>query len=55
LSLGIWRAWADFDLSKPALLAVVAVPLSLMGLAVLYRKMERRGVAPGDKALAATR
>lgn len=46
LSLGIWRAWAEFDLAKPAFLAVVAVPLSLIGLAVLYRQMERSGAAP---------
>ena len=48
LSIGVWRAWAEFDLSKSAFLAVVAVPLSLIGLVVLYRQMERGGVAPRD-------
>jgi hypothetical protein len=55
LSLGIWRAWPEFDVSKPAFVAVVAVPLSLIGLVVLYRQMERGGAAPGGKSAAAAR
>jgi hypothetical protein len=48
LTLGIWRAWNDFDPTRPAFAAVVAVPLSLIGLAALYLDQERRAaVAAG--------
>lgn len=42
LTLGIWRAWAEFDPTRPAFVAVAAVPLSLIGLAALYLSQERR-------------
>jgi hypothetical protein len=42
LTLGIWRAWSEFDPSRPAFAAVVAVPMSLVGLAALYLRQERR-------------
>ncbi len=45
LTLGIWRAWTEFDPSRPAFAAVVAVPLSLLGLAALYTRQERRAGA----------
>ncbi len=45
LTLGIWRAWAEFDLTRPAFAAVIAVPLSLLGLALLYREQERTAAA----------
>jgi hypothetical protein len=45
LTIGIWRARAEFDPSRPAFAAVVAVPLSLLGLAALYYRQERRAVA----------
>jgi hypothetical protein len=45
LTLGIWRAWAEFDSSKPAFAVVVAVPLSLVGLAALYTCQEQRAGA----------
>jgi hypothetical protein len=41
LTLGIWRAWDEFDLTRPAFAAVVAVPLSLICLAVLYRVQDK--------------
>ncbi len=45
LTLGIWRAWSEFDLTRPAFAAVIAVPLSLLGLALLYREQERKAAA----------
>jgi hypothetical protein len=41
LTWGIWRAWDEFDLTRPAFAAVVAVPLSLICLAVLYRVQDK--------------
>jgi hypothetical protein len=55
LSIGIWRAWPEFDLSRPAFVAVVAVPMSLIGLAVLYRQLEHRGASPGGRMPATAR
>lgn len=45
LTLGIWRAWTEFDPSRPAFAAVVAVPLSLVGLAALYHRQEQGDAA----------
>ncbi|WP_298835108.1 hypothetical protein [uncultured Piscinibacter sp.] len=45
LTVGAWRAWEEFDPSRPAFVAVVAVPASLVGLGALYAAMERRRAA----------
>jgi hypothetical protein len=49
LTLGIWRARIEFDPSTPAFAAVVAVPLSLVGLAALYHWYERRAAANRER------
>jgi hypothetical protein len=45
LTIGIVRAWGEFDLSRPSIVAVFAVPASLMGLGALYVTFERRRAA----------
>lgn len=42
LTIGVFRAWAEFDLSKPSFVAVLAVPASLVGLGALYIFFEQR-------------
>ena len=41
LTGGVYRAWGDFDVSRPAIVAGYAVPTSLLGLLVLYLWFER--------------
>jgi hypothetical protein len=45
LTIGMVRAWGEFDLSRPSIVAVFAVPASLMGLGALYVTFERRRAA----------
>jgi hypothetical protein len=42
LTIGVWRAWNEFDTNRIAFMAVLAVPASLIGLAAIYLMQERR-------------
>jgi hypothetical protein len=42
LTVGVARAWGEFDLTRPSFVAVLAVPVSLAGLAAMYLSLERR-------------
>jgi hypothetical protein len=42
LSVGVARAWHEFDLSRPSIMAVFAVPASLIGLGLMYLHFERQ-------------
>jgi hypothetical protein len=42
LTLGIWRAWDEFDVSRVSFAAVLAVPVSLVALALIYALQEAR-------------
>jgi hypothetical protein len=42
LTVGVVRAWSEFDLSRASVVAVYAVPASLVGLGAMYRFFERR-------------
>jgi hypothetical protein len=43
LSIGVVRAWGEFDVSRFSFVAVLAVPASLVGLGVMYLSLQRRG------------
>jgi hypothetical protein len=42
LTIGVFRSWDEFDLSRPSIVAVFAVPASLLGLAAIYLAFERK-------------
>jgi hypothetical protein len=40
LTIGVVRAWSEFDLSRPSIAAVFAVPASFLGLGAMYLTFE---------------
>jgi hypothetical protein len=46
LTIGVLRAWNEFDLSRPSIVVVIAVPGSLLGLGAMYVALDRRRSRP---------